>query len=312
VPVAGYNPRNAASAGATANNRNTVNAMDRVYYNVSDGEAESWNISVELNQNLLGDRLQIGAGYAWVRAYDNSSFSCCTSNEGFGGELTAGNPNFVGDIGDEDALWGVSRFERRHTITANFMWRAPLGIRMSGIWRSQSGLPFTPVINGDANADGQSFNDRAPISRNLLFASPTHAANFDLLLEKWDCLEEQLESIAKRNSCRGPWWHSLDLRLSKEISTWRGQRAELLLDVFNVLNGLNSDWGRYMGVFTGSTNLLRPASTNVYDAATGRVRYEVNYTPATDTTPESGFGVAQPTGFEPFQFQAQLGVRYRF
>ena len=310
VPTAQYNPRNAASAGSNANSRNTVNAMDRVYYNTSDGEAESWSVSVELNQNI-GDKLQLGAGYGWVRAYDNSSFSCCTSNEGFGGELTAGNPNVVGDIGDEDALWGPSRFERRHTITANFMWRAPLGIRMSGIWRSQSGLAFTPVINGDANADGQSFNDRAPISRNLLFATAADADKFETLLEKHECLEEQLESIAKRNSCRGPWWHSLDVRLSKEINTFRGQRAELLVDLFNVLNGLNSDWGRYMGVFTGSTNLLRPVN-NGYDAATGRVRYEVNYTAATDDRPESGFGVAQPTGFEPFQFQAQIGVRYRF
>jgi hypothetical protein len=25
-----------------------------------------------------------------------------------------------------------------------------------------------------------------------------------------------------------------------------------------------------------------------------------------------GFARAQPSGFEPFQFQAQLGVRYRF
>ena len=311
VPQAQYNPRNAASAGANANSRNTINAMDRVYYNVSDGEAESWSISAELNQNI-GERLQAGVGYGWVRAYDNSSFSCCTSNEGFGGELTAGNPNIVGDIGDEDALWGPSRFERRHTITANFMWRAPLGIRMSGIWRSQSGLPFTPVINGDANADGQSFNDRAAISRNLNFATPADLDKFNQLVEKHECLAEQMESIAKRNSCRGPWWHSLDMRLSKEFNTFRGQRAELLVDVFNVLNGLNSDWGRYMGVFTGATNLYRPAATSVFDAVTGRVRYEVNYTPATETTPESGFGVAQPTGFEPFQFQAQIGVRYRF
>lgn len=88
-----------------------------------------------------------------------------------------------------------------------------------------------------------------------------------------------------------------------------------MLDVFNVLNGLNEDWGRYMGVFTGSTNLLRAVS---YDAATQRVRYSVNYFPAEEATAtsdaraERGFGVAQPTGFEPFQFQAQLGIRYRF
>ena len=44
----------------------------------------------------------------------------------------------------------------------------------------------------------------------------------------------------------------------------------------------------------------------------GRVRYSVNYRPATDDQRESGFGVAQPTGFDPFQFQAQIGIRYSF
>jgi len=99
------------------------------------------------------------------------------------------------------------------------------------------------------------------------------------------------------------------MRIAKEIRTFNTQRAELVLDIFNVLNGLNSDWGRYMGVFSGSTNLL---TAERFDAATGRTVYSVNYTPATDTQPRRGFGVEQPTGFDPYQFQMQLGVRYRF
>ena len=308
VPRAQYNPRFAASAGSTVNNRNTSNTFDRIYLNTSDGEAEAYNVQITLDQQM-SDKLQFGAGYAWVRAYDNSSFSCCTSGEGFGGELTAGNPNVVGDVGDEDLLWGPSRFERRHTVTANFMWRAPLGFRVNGIWRSQSGLPFTPVVDGDLNADGQSFNDRAIISRELQFTNAAELDTLNMLIGKWDCLEDQLGQIAKRNSCRGPWWHSLDIRLSKQINTFSGQRAELLVDLFNVLNGLNSDWGRYMGVFTASTNLLRAES---YDATTQRVRYTVNYTAAREGVTERGFGVAQPAGFDPFQFQAQIGLRYRF
>jgi len=308
VPAANFNPNSGASAGSTVNNRNTVRSLDRVYLNTSDGEAESFNATVTIDQRI-GDALQIGGSYGWVRAYDNSSFSCCTSGEGFGGELTAGNPNIVGDKGDEDALWGVSRFERRHTFVANFLWRAPLGFNLSGIWRSQSGLPFTPVVAGDANGDGQTFNDRAMISRNLQFNSAGDIEKLETLLGEWKCLSEQEGGIAKRNSCRGPWFHSLDMRIAKEIRTFNTQRAELVLDIFNVLNGLNSDWGRYMGVFSGSTNLL---TAERFDAATGRTVYSVNYTPATDTQPRRGFGVEQPTGFDPYQFQMQLGVRYRF
>ena len=315
VPRAQYTPRTTANAGSTVNSRNTSPGLDRVYYNTSNGEAESYSVSLTLDQQV-GRALQFGAGYGWVRAYDNSSFSCCTSGEGFGTELTAGNPNVIGDFGDVEHLWGPSRFERRHAITANFLWRAPLRFRVSGVWRSQSGTPFTPVVDGDLNADGQSFNDRATVTRDLQFANgDADREKLDLLIDRWDCLEDQLGTIAKRNSCRGPWWHSFDMRLSRQLNTFRGQHAEILVDVFNVLNWINSDWGRYMGVFSGSTNLLRAER---FDPATGRVVYSVNYLPATEataTTParrESGFGVAQPVGFDPFQFQMQIGVRYRF
>lgn len=151
------------------------------------------------------------------------------------------------------------------------------------------------------------------ISRDLLFASPQDLERLDMLLRDWKCLREQEGQIAKRNSCRGPWWHSLDLRIAKEIPTFGAQRAELVVDIFNVLNGLNSDWGRYMGVFTSSTNLLSfPSSGPTFDQATGRPIYTVNYTPASGDQPARGFGVAQPVGFDPYQFQMQLGIRYRF
>ena len=313
VPRTGFNPRFAANAGATTSSRNTVATFDRVYLNVSDGEAEAHNATITLDQRI-GERFALGASYGWVRAYDNSSYSCCTSGEGFSGELNAGNPNVVGDVGDEHLLWGVSRFERRHTVTGNVMWRAPYGVRVSGIWRSQSGLPFTPVVDGDPNGDGASFNDRAQVG-GVQFNTAADEQKFNDLVAKHECLKEQLGQIAKRNSCRGPWFHSLDMRLSKVINTFSGQRVELLADVFNVLNGLNEDWGRYMGVFTASTNLYRAER---FDNATGRIVYSTNYfpaTPATATQPaqrERGFGVEQPTGFDPYQFQVQLGVRYRF
>jgi hypothetical protein len=194
------------------------------------------------------------------------------------------------------------------------MWRAPLGFRVNGIWRSQSGTPFTPVVNGDVNGDGQAFNDRAMISKTLQWNDPVvDPARLDAA-EPLALPVGQLGTIAKRNSCRNPWWHSLDLRLAKEFTTLRGQRAELLIDLFNVLNGLNKDWGRYMHVTGFQTDLLTPRRL---DAATGNIVYSVNWAPETTNAagvrvPESGFGVKTPLGFDPYQFQAQIGARYRF
>jgi outer membrane receptor for ferrienterochelin and colicin len=283
------------------------NAFANVYYNTSEAEARAFNAAFTLDQRL-GRTLQLSASYAYNRAYDNSSFSCCTSQEGYQSAVTAGDPNFLGDAGDaRSGAWGPSEFENRHIVVANLIWHAPLGITASGVARLQSGTPWTPVVAGDINGDGIRFNDRAMVSRSLQFATPADADRFDAILDRFDCLAEQEGRIATRNSCRNPWWKSVDVRLSKEISTFRGQHAELLLDMFNVLNGLNSDWGRLMVV--GTNNALLTAQR--YDPATGNVVYGVSYDP-TANRGQQGFGELQPAGFNPYQFQAQVGVRYRF
>ena len=69
-----------------------------------------------------------------------------------------------------------------------------------------------------------------------------------------------------------------------------------------------------MQVTAFQSDLLTPRR---FDATTGNVVYSVNWAPATTNAagvklPESGFGVKTPLGFDPYQFQAQLGVRYRF
>jgi hypothetical protein len=120
----------------------------------------------------------------------------------------------------------------------------------------------------------------------------------DSLIAVHECLAKQVGRIAARNSCRNPWFNSLDLRISWEVPTVSRHRVELLVDLFNVLNGINSEWGRFMGVFSANTNLLQPTG---YVGATRQVIYSV----------PSTFGSQQPLGFDPFQFQAQVGLRYR-
>lgn len=293
APRTGFNPARAASDTRLANN-----AFNRIFYNVSEGEARSSVVSLELDHRL-GEALQMGARYALTRASDNSSFSCCTSSEGFN-VPTAGNPNFIGDPGDRGAgAWGPSDFERRHAFVFNALWNAPLGFRLSGIWRSTSGTPWTPVVNGDINGDGVLGNDRAYIGDNLQFATEADRTRFNEILGEFECVREQVGQIARRNSCRNPWFHSVDLRVAKEFRTLRRQRAEFVADIFNVLNGLSSDRGQFLGVFGQNQELL---TAERFDAATGNVVYSVNQT----------FGEERPVGFDPFQFQLQLGVRYRF
>ncbi|HET9581938.1 MAG TPA: TonB-dependent receptor [Gemmatimonadota bacterium] len=275
-----------------------------VYFNESTAESEAWSLTFKTAKGWDALGLRLDTSYTYNNIYDNSSFFCCTSNEGFRIKATAGNPNFIGEPGDdEEGTWGHADFERQHVFIMAGTFQGPWGIDVSGIWRSQSGTPWTMTADGDINGDGEQFNDRVPVFNDLLFESPEEAAEFQAFLdedsEAGECLRENLGRIAERNSCRNPWFHSVDLHLSKSFSFVDGHEIEVIADLFNVLNGLNEDWGQFNAIFGSAAN---PLEKEGYDEATNRVIYSVN----------NGFGQLDPVGFNPLQFQAQLGARYRF
>jgi hypothetical protein len=58
-----------------------------------------------------------------------------------------------------------------------------------------------------------------------------------------DYLRANLGHIASRNGVMAPWTERVDLRLTTAVSTRAGQAIELGLDVFNVANLIDRDWG---------------------------------------------------------------------
>ncbi len=289
-----------------------------VYLNRSDAESRALSLTGKIGK--AWESLRLNASYTFNHIKDNSSFFCCTSNEGFRTKEVAGSPIFIGDPGDEiNGTWGHADFERRHIWILSGNWRGPAGIRVAGIWRSQSGTPWTMGVSGDVNGDGEPFNDRAPIFSDLQFEDATEAAQWQTLLSQGsaavldpdegavgsagDCLVGELGQIARRNTCRNPWFHSVDLHIAWEVTSLFGlpgsHQVEIIADLFNVLNLLSDDWGKFEAVIGGERAPLRKEG---YDANTNKVIYSVN----------DRFGQVSTLGFNPLQFQAQLGLRYRF
>lgn len=276
-----------------------------VFFNDATAESDAYSLTLKAGRNFAERGLRFTASYTANWIYDNTSFFCCTSGEGFGTkEIGAHHPNEIGEPGDEDnGTWGPADFERRHVWVLTGIWQAPWGIDVSGTWRSQSGTPWTMIVEGDINGDDETFNDRAPIFENLQFESPEEAAQWDALLaggagDAGECLRDELGRVARRNVCSNPWFHSVDLHLSKAFGFGGGQEIELIADLFNVLNGLSEDWGKYEVI--GLSNA--PLSKEDYDSGTNNVIYSVN----------DDFGALEPLPFTQLQFQAQLGARYRF
>ena len=149
----------------------------------------------------------------------------------------------------------------------------------------RSGTAFTPTVAGDINGDGYS-NDRAFIySPTSTTADPKVAQGMrDLLAVAPDgtrrCLEKQVNTIAARNSCRGPWQSTAFLNISLDRAKFHmPQRGEVSFSLSNPLGAadlLLNGSGNLKG--WGQTSFQDPSLLYVrgFDAATSHYIYEVN------------------------------------
>ncbi len=107
---------------------------------------------------------------------------------------------------------------------------------------------------------------------------------------------DALGHIASRDGAVSPWTERIDVRFAKTIHTVRGQSAEIGLDVFNVANLLNHNWGAEYQLPVGISNqnpvVQRIPLLNVvgFNQTTKQDTYTVN----------ENFGVLQKGG-NPYQ-----------
>jgi hypothetical protein len=305
--------------GGNANGARRNLEFGDVLVNYNDGRARALNLTFNA-QHRLSDAVQLRGSYTWTKAWDNSPYSCCTASGGYTDpSIGIYGPNDIGGVGDYDKGWGVSSFSREHTFIFSGFADLPWDVQLGAIWRSQSGRPWSVLGDDDLNGDGVSFNDRPFIfaPADLPVTDEADREVYADILERFSCIGDYQGQILERNTCRFPWTHSLDMRVSKSFNTFNQQRFELQIDAFNVLNGIGRvlcdeaaddfdptsgvcGWGRWTGVFGSDTDLITPAS---YDRNSKRILYDVNST----------FGTEDLLGANLLlQFQVQVGLRYFF
>jgi len=201
----------------------------------SDLASETRQLTVGFG-GVTGRGAAFRLSYTYTRARDQSSFSGGGAGQGFAAPTTAGNPNV--------AEWATSNFERRHSFLATITYPVTGALEVTAIGRLSSGAPFTPLVGSDINGDGAR-NDRAFVFDPTTTVDPAVAGAMQALLASApsavrDCLESQLDAIAARNSCTGPWQPALDFQLNWRPS-WFGLDRRLTISVLtvNLLGGLD-------------------------------------------------------------------------
>lgn len=185
-----------------------------------------------------------------------------------------------GDPGARE--WAAGPNDARHqvVVTGGFSTNRTGTVTLFG--RAQSGLPFTPVVQGDVNGDGRG-GDRAFVPA-AASADPQLSAQLQALLaagaqQARECLAAYAGRVAARNGCRGPWTQTLNLQWRPPIPRRWASRVTTNVYLQNVLGGIDQllhDDASLRG--WGSSAIPDPVLLvpRGFDADARRFRYDVN------------------------------------
>jgi hypothetical protein len=233
----------------------------------SDLQSRSAQYTFALNPvgvSLINTRWTISYVYSDIRE----------QTRGFGG-TTAGDPSII--------EWSRGSLTSKHAINVNLYTRVRDLFSVALTARASSGTPFTPIVAGDVNGDGLS-NDRAFVFTPQASDAAIGQGMTKLLSTTSSrvkrCLTGQFGSIARRNSCEGPWTSTAaaTITLNPEKLGWEN-RTTVSLNLSNPFAGIDElmhganrmhGWGQPAAP---DPTLLRLRG---YDPATGAFTYDVN------------------------------------
>ncbi|MEP6834189.1 MAG: carboxypeptidase-like regulatory domain-containing protein [Gemmatimonas sp.] len=253
----------------------TESRRDNTYGRVSVRQSDLRGYGSQATFTVSPDVFKFRTRHSWFGSVSYTIQSIRQQFRGFDG-ATFDNP-----LTKE---WAASQNDARHAfvLQGGTSW-SKLGT-ITLFSRLQSGLPYTPVVQGDINGDGRS-NDRAYIPNPATESDVALAAQMRALLASASrnvhtCLSSQLGGVALRNSCRGPWSQSLSMQWRPALPTKiLNRRVSPNVYFENPLGGIDqllhgSDDLRGWGTQAyADPTLLVPRG---FDAAAKKFKYDVN------------------------------------
>lgn len=253
----------------------------RVLELVSDGKVNQFSWVVDTSYRYWKDG-EITASYTWSDIKDNTSYNGNVANSATLFTMIQSDPrNLRMSYSDNQFRNKVVIYGNSPTI-AGFT----LGIRYSGI----GGTRFSVTAGGNINGDFVDGNDLAYIFPNLtqpLLDDPEVGKALKNYITDYN------NKIAERNGGKNGFYGVWDVRVAKKIKFDKVGAFELSVDIFNVANLLNKEWG--VNKSYGNMSLYRVTRFN---PDTKQFEY-----------------IKNTSGLEPLSgnpYQIQIGAKYSF
>jgi hypothetical protein len=260
-----------ANSGAVSASESRVSsAFGRVTTRVSDLRGYGGQVTFGLSPDVFKFRSKISL-------FTSFNYTLQSTKRQFRGFDGAG----FGDPRERE--WAAGPNDARHVVVITGGFNTPKTGTVTLFARGQSGLPFTPLVQGDVNGDGRS-GDRAFIPLLTNPGDPALGTQLDAILASGSktarkCILANAGGVAKRNSCRGPWNNQLNIQWRPPIPYKYVRRFTPNVYLQNVLSGLDQ-------LVHGSDNLRgwgSPATPDPvlfvpkgFDAGTQKFTYDVN------------------------------------
>jgi hypothetical protein len=264
--------------------------------------------------------------YTFTRARDISGNPGSSAGSAWSNNYSINDPN--------EQLLGHSQYAVPHRVVGSLSYRIEylnhLATTVSLFYTGSSAGRFAFTYNGDINNDNVSLDllyvpksgselTFAPLSITVKdvgtfdFTPEEQRAAYDAFVENVKALRKAKGGYIERNAGILPWQSRFDLRILQDIFTEIGRKRntlQLSLDILNVGNLINSDWGVRKELITGSQYnfaLLNVAGVSADGVPTfNMATVTENNRPVLATTPyRDWFDVRNA-------WSMQLGVRYIF
>ncbi len=310
-----YNPAKIGKAWSSSDarfGRNTAYNNVFLIQNTRKGESEQLTVSLSRPWINASD-WSWNMGYTYTHATEVGPLTSSTASSGWGYQYSF-------DI-NRDVVTNA-RYQIKDRFSGNLNWKheffAGYETRAGLVYEGRSGRPFSYVYVNDANGDSRTANDLFYVPKgpgDVLFGTLTSAGVFtpDAAMEQsfftWLAGNKDLSriagSVAPTNGFRADFVNTFDLRLSQEMpGFFKGHKSELWVDVQNIGNMLNKDWGNIYDY--GFYSDARVATLQgIYQG-----KYVYNYRFADAPTVANGDSDGFDQGIS--QWSVQVGFKYKF
>lgn len=232
--------------------------------------------------------------YSYLDAKEVNSIDAEITSDAFNANAIVGNTN-------RDVL-SNSRYGDKHRVIGVISKAFKTGTTISTFFEYAQGGRFNYIYGGDINNDGSGINDLLYIPtaselNQMNFSGAGQAAAFESFIQQDDYLSENRGKYAERYAGLAPWRGSWDVKVLQDIKINDKNKFQLSIDVLNLGNLLNSNWG--------------VVDVQAFDQVLGVNVDAVTNTP-TFTYDANQQNTFTANTFEQSRWRAQVGVRYIF